>query len=54
MLLFLNNGESQEEGRSLRLTAAHFDVDVKTLRWEFREADIPIRPRRGWANAEHF
>jgi len=35
-------------GASLKVIAAQFDVDARTLAREFRRAGVPIRPRRGW------
>jgi transposase-like protein len=39
---------SYRKGESLRMVAAQFDVDARTLAREFRRAGLPIRPRRGW------
>ena len=36
------------DGHALATVANEFQVDTGTLRREFREAGIPIRPRRGW------
>jgi hypothetical protein len=36
-------------GRSLKVVAAQFDVDARTLARGFRRAGVPIRPRRGWS-----
>jgi len=35
-----------ESGESLKIVAARFAVDARTLAREFRRAGIPIRPRR--------
>lgn len=37
-----------EAGESLKVVAARFDVDARTLAREFNRAGIPIRARRGW------
>jgi transposase-like protein len=36
------------DGHSLATVADQFNVDARTLGREFRKADVPIRPRRGW------
>ncbi len=36
------------KGESLKVVAAQFDVDARTLAREFGRAGVPIRPRRGW------
>jgi hypothetical protein len=38
-------------GEPLKVAAARFDVDARTLAREFRRAGVPIRPRRGWPPA---
>lgn len=36
------------EGAPLAVVANEFDVHARTLAREFRQADVAIRPRRGW------
>ncbi len=36
------------DGHSLKTVADKFKVDTRTLGREFRNAGVPIRPRRGW------
>jgi len=38
-----------EVGESLKVVAAQFGVDARTLAREFDRASVPTRPRRGWA-----
>lgn len=38
-----------EAGGSLKVVAAQYGVDARTLAREFRRAGVPIRPRRGWS-----
>jgi hypothetical protein len=35
-------------GQSLKATVMHFGVDAETIRRDFKNASIAIRPRRGW------
>jgi len=35
-------------GEPLKIVAARFDVDARTLAREFKRADIETRPRHGW------
>ena len=37
------------KGFSLAKVAAHYEVDSTTIRREFRKANLPIRPRNGYA-----
>jgi AraC-like DNA-binding protein len=37
-----------EAGSSLARVAEHFGVDDETVRRAFKNAGIPLRPRRGW------
>ena len=39
--------EHDEAGESLKVVAARFDVDAKTLARELRQAGVQIRPRLG-------
>ena len=39
---------SYQEGGSLSAVASHFGVNAETLRREFKRANIPVRPRKGW------
>jgi len=43
-----NAAELYASGLSLATVAAMFDVHEATLTREFRAANVPIRPRRGW------
>jgi hypothetical protein len=36
------------DGHSLAIVAKKFNVAIRTLRREFRKADIATRPRQGW------
>lgn len=37
-----------QSGESLKVVAARFDVDAKTLASEMKRSGIEIRSRRGW------
>ena len=39
-----------ESGSSLARVAEHFGVDAETVRRAFKNADIPLRPSRGWGH----
>lgn len=42
--------ERYASGESLKVVAAQFDVDAKTLAREFKRAGLLVRPRRGWSD----
>jgi hypothetical protein len=39
-------------GESLKVVAARFDVDARTLARELLRIGVPIRRRRGWSSAK--